>query len=94
MVKVCEMENQKLEEDLHQAFEVFDRERKGYFKVNDLLLAFNNMPGAMKVSGKEIAEIVRKSDEDKDGIVKFKGEIYKTIFSYNVLSIYQILLVK
>ena len=76
MVKICEIENQKLEEDLYQAFEVFDREKKGYFKVSELLNALNYMPGAVKVPRKEIAEILHKSDEDKDGVIQFKGKRY------------------
>ena len=73
MFKICEMENQRLEEDLEQAFEVFDRERKGFFKVNELLSALNHMPGSTRIPRNEIAEILRKSDADNDGVVQFKG---------------------
>lgn len=76
MVKISEMENKKLDEDLNQAFEVFDREKKGYFKVSELLNALNYMPGAVKVSRSEIAEILYKSDENKDGLIQFKGRNY------------------
>ena len=55
------------------AFEVFDREEKGFFKLYELEEALKGMPGSQHVEESEIAGILELADPDGDGHVNFQG---------------------
>ena len=59
--------------DMMNAFEVFDREEKGFFKLNELEQALKEMNGAQDVEEREIADILALADPDGDGHVSFQG---------------------
>ena len=59
--------------DLFSAFEVFDREEKGFFKLNELEEALKEMPGYQDIEESEIAELLALADRDGDGQVSFQG---------------------
>ena len=55
------------------AFEVFDREEKGFFQLYELEQALNRMPGCHLADQSEIADILALADPDGDGHVSFQG---------------------
>ena len=59
--------------DLMNAFEVFDREEKGFFRLHELEDALNIMPGADDITEYELADILRLADPDGDRHVNFEG---------------------
>ena len=66
--------------DLLEAFEVFDREKKGFFRLHELEDTFTKIPGSDPVTECELAEILQLADPDGDGRVHFEGlcEVNKT----------------
>lgn len=59
--------------DLFHAFEVFDREEKGFFKLYELEEALKEMPGYQDTEESEIEDILALADPDGDGHVNFQG---------------------
>ena len=59
--------------DLMNAFEVFDREEKGFFRLYELEDALNKMPGSEHLTESEFADILQLADPDGDGHVNFEG---------------------
>lgn len=57
--------------DLLEAFEVFDREKKGFFRLHELEDTFNKIPGS-DLTECELAEILQLADSDGDGRVNFE----------------------
>ena len=60
--------------DLFNAFEIFDRENKGFFSLNELEMALREMPKGHEADEKEIADILALADRDGDGHVNFQGK--------------------
>lgn len=58
--------------DLVNAFEVFDRELKGFFRLHELEHALKEMPGGKNLEESEIADILAFADPDGDGNVSFQ----------------------
>lgn len=59
--------------DLKDAFEVFDREEKGFFRLYELEEALKEMPGLELMTESELADILQLADPDGDGHVSFEG---------------------
>lgn len=59
--------------DLMNAFEVFDREEKGFFRLHELEDALKKMPGSGEMTEDELADILQLADPDGDGHVIFEG---------------------
>lgn len=58
--------------DLFNAFEIFDGENTGFFKVDELEKALKEMPQGKQVNENEIADILAMADPDGDGQVNFQ----------------------
>ncbi|XP_074626495.1 uncharacterized protein LOC141884581 isoform X1 [Acropora palmata] len=58
--------------DLFNAFEIFDGENTGFFKVDELEKALKEMPQGKQVNENEIADILAMADPDGDGQVSFQ----------------------
>lgn len=58
--------------DLMDAFEVFDREEKGFFRLHELEDALKKMPGSEGMTEDELADILQLADPDGDGHVIFE----------------------
>ena len=56
-----------------EAFEAFDREEKGFFRLHELEDALTKMPGSDLITECELTEILQLADPDGDGHVKFEG---------------------
>lgn len=59
--------------DLMDAFEVFDREEKGFFRLHELEDALKKMPGSEGMTEDELVDILQLADPDGDGHVIFEG---------------------
>lgn len=59
--------------DLLEAFEVFDREEKGFFRLHELEDVLTKIPGSDLITECELAEILQLADPDGDGHVNFEG---------------------
>lgn len=59
--------------DLTNAFEVFDREEKGFFRLPELQDALKKMPGSEGLTEDELADILQLADPDGDGNVSFEA---------------------
>ena len=59
--------------DLLEAFEVFDREKKGFFRLAELEDTLTKIPGSDPLTECELAEILQLADPDGDGRVHFEG---------------------
>lgn len=58
---------------MFNAFEIFDGENTGFFKVDELEKALKEMPQGKQVNENEIADILAMADPDGDGQVSFQG---------------------
>ncbi|XP_028513142.1 uncharacterized protein LOC110233135 isoform X2 [Exaiptasia diaphana] len=58
--------------DIMEAFEIFDRERSGFFLLEDLKYAFQCMPGYSSLDDEEIQEIMKIADSNGDGKVYYQ----------------------
>lgn len=67
------------------AFEVFDREEKGFFKLYELEQALKSMHGAQDLGESELADILALADPNGDGHVNLEGLCSKSFFSLNPL---------
>ena len=52
---------------------MFDREEKGFFRLDELENAMTKIPGSDLVTESELAEILQLADPDGDGHVNFEG---------------------
>ena len=59
--------------DILEAFQVFDPEGVGFFSVEELKTAFQNMPGYSALSMDEMEDIVKIADSNGDGKVYYQG---------------------
>ena len=64
------MSNQS-EEELREAFAVFDKDNKGYLTHDELRFAMINRGNPM--TEEEVQEMIDEADADKDGKVDYKG---------------------
>ncbi|EDV97313.1 GH16787 [Drosophila grimshawi] len=64
------LNNNQVEDDIREAFRVYDRDNTGYIGVDqlrDVLIAFN-----MKPSNEELEELIREADDDEDGFLNYE----------------------
>lgn len=64
--------SKRSETDLTHAFEVFDREEKGFFKLYELEQALKSMHGAQDLGESELADILALADPNGDGHVNLE----------------------
>lgn len=58
---------------MFNAFEIFDGENTGSFKLDELEKALKEMPQGKQADENEIADILAMADPDGDGQVNFQG---------------------
>ena len=66
-----------MDEDIREAFEVFDREGKGHFNVSELAEAFNKVTALQRIPSNEVTDILKGADGDGDSFIRYKGELRK-----------------
>jgi len=60
------------DDEILNAFQIFDREHKGHIRVGELRDAFDRMPGVEDIPHDEIDEIFYMADLDENGFVEYK----------------------
>lgn len=69
------------EQELREAFRVFDKNNRGVIDVSDLKVIFNALDPDM--ADEEIDQIISEVDEDGSGTVDFEGNLdFKKIYSF------------
>jgi calmodulin len=66
------------EQELREAFRVFDKNNRGVIDVSDLKLIFQALDPDMP--GEEVEQIISEVDEDGSGTVDFEGNLLKSYF--------------
>ncbi|CAM6045286.1 unnamed protein product [Sphagnum compactum] len=61
------------EEELKEAFRVFDKEKKGYIPAAELRHVLTNL--GEKLTDEEVDEMIREADSEGSGQVKYEGFI-------------------
>ena len=66
------------EEELKQAFKVFDKDGNGYISPQELKHVMTNL--GEKLSDEEIEEMIKEADLDGDGQVNYDGMVNLIFF--------------
>ncbi|WAR19715.1 CALM-like protein [Mya arenaria] len=72
------MKEPESEEDLNEAFRVFDKDGQGMISSAELRHVMTNM--GEKLTDEEVDEMIREADQDGSGMVNYL-EFVKTMFS-------------
>ncbi|XP_060577844.1 uncharacterized protein LOC132734961 [Ruditapes philippinarum] len=72
------MKDQETEDDLLEAFRVFDKEGQGNISSAELRHVMTNM--GEKLTDEEVDEMIREADSDNSGMVSY-SDFVKTMFS-------------
>ena len=60
------------EEELREAFRVFDRNGDGFISASELRHVMTNL--GEKLSDEEVEDMIKEADLDGDGLVNYEGE--------------------
>lgn len=78
MMAKKQMHNDDNEEELREAFKVFDKDGNGYISAAELRHVMTNL--GEKLTDEEVEEMIREADIDGDGQVNYDG-MY--LYNYN-----------
>lgn len=62
------------EEELREAFQVFDHDEDGLISLTDLRYFMNNIAGEKRMDDKQLMEMIREADFDGDGFLNERGK--------------------
>ncbi|KAG7238759.1 hypothetical protein INR49_031275 [Caranx melampygus] len=68
------MKDTDSEEEIREAFRVFDKDGNGYISAAELRHVMTNL--GEKLTDEEVDEMIREADIDGDGQVNYEGEIF------------------
>ena len=71
------------EEEVRQAFKVFDKDGNGLISAEELRFVMTNL--GEKLTDEEVDDMIREADTDGDGQVNYEGMLL--VYSINVLEI-------
>ena len=60
------------EEEIKEAYHVFDTQNKGYISANELRFVMTSIENGL--SPQEVEELILEADEDGDGKINYEGE--------------------
>lgn len=78
-----ELENYDKEEEVLNAFKVFDKEESGFINVSELRLIMTNLGD--KLTDDEVDQMIRKSDLDGDGQINYEEFVRKMLQTNNLI---------
>ena len=81
------MKDSDSEEEIREAFRVFDKDGNGFISAAELRHVMTNL--GEKLTDEEVDEMIREADIDGDGQVNYDGEDF--VFSIILLSLLFIL---
>lgn len=62
------------EEELREAFKIFDRNEDGFISPSELRLVMTNL--GEKLTDEEIDDMIREADFDKDGVINYEEFVF------------------
>ncbi|RWS02470.1 calmodulin-like protein 3 [Dinothrombium tinctorium] len=69
------------EEELREAFRVFDRNGDGYISASELRHVMTNL--GEKLTDEEVEDMIKEADLDGDGLVNYEGKLDRVGVSHN-----------
>ena len=66
------------EEEIREAFRVFDRDGNGFISASELRHVMTNL--GEKLTDDEVDEMIREADIDGDGQVNYEGECFAILY--------------
>lgn len=77
------MKDTDSEEEIREAFRVFDKDGNGFISAAELRHVMTNL--GEKLTDEEVDEMIREADIDGDGQVNYEGKSVCCIITFNVL---------
>ena len=74
------MKDTDSEEEIREAFRVFDKDGNGFISAAELRHVMTNL--GEKLKDEEVDEMIREADIDGDGQVNYEGEKLPPVISY------------
>lgn len=72
------MKDTDSEEEIREAFRVFDKDGNGFISAAELRHVMTNL--GEKLTDEEVDEMIREADIDGDGQVNYEGKLYYKFF--------------
>ena len=72
------MKDTDSEEEIREAFRVFDKDGNGFISAAELRHVMTNL--GEKLTDEEVDEMIREADIDGDGQVNYEGKTYIPMF--------------
>lgn len=66
------IQNTDSEEEIREAFRVFDKENSGHISREELRFVMSNINAAL--TDEEIEELINDADHDQDGQISYEGD--------------------
>lgn len=86
------MKDTDSEEEIREAFRVFDKDGNGFISAAELRHVMTNL--GEKLTDEEVDEMIREADIDGDGQVNYEGitiDLLIIVLKFYLLNIYQML---
>ena len=61
------------EEEIREAFRVFDKEKTGSITTDELRFVMRNLPESSRMTEAEVDEMIKEADADNDGMITYDG---------------------
>ena len=79
------MKDTDSEEEIREAFRVFDKDGNGFISAAELRHVMTNL--GEKLTDEEVDEMIREADIDGDGQVNYEGIYFHSFISLNAIKI-------
>lgn len=76
------MKDTDSEEEIREAFRVFDKDGNGFISAAELRHVMTNL--GEKLTDEEVDEMIREADIDGDGQVNYEGKHINTTYTHNL----------